>query len=250
MHNAACHGHLDVVKLLFESGADLDVRNSDDETPSEVASANRKWEVAKFLVECLGVDSWDDWIVARSDSGSPKAPSVVLPALDRVEHVGSPDDQLISMHVACVGSDPDVIQSLLGRGTGVNERDDKHETPLIVASRSGNLEVAKLLLKTSADVTSRDKYGWTPLHYASREGHLDIVRILLDDGANVNAKHMGDWTPLHLASWGGHIKIVQLLLERGANVETRNYRGRTPSDIAAGRGEFKIVGLLSQSGTR
>jgi hypothetical protein len=113
LHNAASHGHFDVVKLLFESGADLDVRNRDDETPSDVASANRKWEVAKFLVECLGVDSWDDRIVARSDSESPKAPPVVLPALDRVEHVGPPDNEMISMHVACVESDPDVIQSLL-----------------------------------------------------------------------------------------------------------------------------------------
>ena len=262
LHDAAHRGYLEIVKLLLEFGANLDLRNHDDETPSDVASANGKWDLTKFLVECVVVYSSNDPSVL-SEGGSVSRsqclpPDIVPPSLDDEDHeayeqvVSPPDIGNISLQKACIEGYPDVIQSLIDRGVDVNERGDTHETPLAVASGSGNLEATKILIKNGADVNSRDKYGWTPLHHASQHGHFETVRLLLNEGADVNSKEQEDWSALHLASANNHIESAQRLLERGAIVDIRNNRGRTPSDEASRRGFLRIVGLLSQdaSGVR
>jgi ankyrin repeat protein len=40
------------------------------------------------------------------------------------------------------------------------------ETPLIIASRKGYLEIVELLLKNRADINKSDQDGETPLHKA------------------------------------------------------------------------------------
>ena len=120
LHDAAHHGHLEIVKLLLESGAYLDLRNHEDETPFDIASANAKWELTKFLVD---VDSSNDTNISRSDLGSQRPPpDVMLPSPDHEEHVGFPPDiEKISLHKACMEGNPDVIQSLIDRGTDVTD---------------------------------------------------------------------------------------------------------------------------------
>ena len=52
MHEAACNGHLDVVKLLIKSKADLNAHGSKyDNTPFDSAMENSEMEVALALIK-------------------------------------------------------------------------------------------------------------------------------------------------------------------------------------------------------
>ena len=86
---------------------------------------------------------------------------------------------------------------------------------------SGGLESLKKLIEsgTNTDIEVRDKYGDTPLIIASRYGHLEIAKFLVGFGANIEATDLYGLTPLIDASWGGHLEIVKLLIESGANYE-------------------------------
>ena len=42
------------MRLLFELGAEVNIRNRNNETAFDVASASGEHEVARFLEECIG----------------------------------------------------------------------------------------------------------------------------------------------------------------------------------------------------
>jgi len=51
LHNAASEGHLEVVKLLLERGADPNVKDDDGNTPLHNAAWRGHLEVVKLLLE-------------------------------------------------------------------------------------------------------------------------------------------------------------------------------------------------------
>lgn len=68
----------------------------------------------------------------------------------------------------------DSIQTLIRLGADVNKRDDIFmETPLHVAAKYGNWEVAQVLLENGADYTIKDKVGRTPLDKAMELPDID-----------------------------------------------------------------------------
>jgi len=236
------------VKLLLESGADVNIRNSAYHTALDVASAYGDREVTRYLANHMGLkDPWDGMAVTQMDMDADNlVPHASLASVGIAKQSNIPDGLgRTSLYDASTEGDVEVVQLLLDQGADVNQRNALHETALDVASTKGKLEVAKLLIKYGADVNCRDKEGWTPLLDASRYGHCDIAELLLDNGADVNAKDQDLRTPLHLASWDRHSKIVSLLLERGADVHIRDIDGRTPSGLASRLGARDIVLLLS-----
>ena len=73
------------------------------------------------------------------------------------------------------------------------------------------------LYETSYDV--RDAYGETPLHVASASGQHLPVEMLIAEGSDVNAQDRGRQTPLHLACLRGHKDVIRHLLKSGARVD-------------------------------
>jgi len=85
---------------------------------------------------------------------------------------------------------------------------------------NGDLETLKKLVSRGADVEAKNKYGETPLILASEFGHLEIVKCLIEKcNANVESKDNHGNTPLILASGYGYLEIVKCLIENGANYE-------------------------------
>jgi ankyrin repeat protein len=109
-------------------------------------------------------------------------------------------------------------------------------TPLIFASREGDIESARALLDAGANVNQASEYGWTPLLTAVNNRNYQLAKLLIERGADVNLANKGGWTPLYLATdnrniEGGdypvpkpdmdHLELIQLLLEKGANPNAR-----------------------------
>nr|XP_026499043.1 ankyrin repeat domain-containing protein 11 isoform X5 [Vanessa tameamea] len=113
------------------------------------------------------------------------------------------------------------------------QRNERGETPLHVASIRGDHELVKKLLGQGQDPDVPDFAGWTALHEACSYGWLDVVTVLVDGGANVNAKGLDDDTPLHDATTSGNLKMVKFLIEQGADPFVKNAKGKMPSDYAA-----------------
>lgn len=64
--------------------------------------------------------------------------------------------------------------------------------------------------------------GYTPLHIAAKKNQMEIATTLLEYGASTSAVTRQGITPLHLAAQEGNVDIVTLLLARDAPVGTSN----------------------------
>lgn len=81
------------------------------------------------------------------------------------------------------------------------------KTPLLFATRQGNLELTRMLVEAGADIEQADVNGVTPL----------INAILNHSVVNINRTGKSD-----------HLKIALYLVEQGANVNAMDWYGQTP----------------------
>jgi ankyrin repeat protein len=110
----------------------------------------------------------------------------------------------------------------------------KKWTALHQCVRLSNTEMMKILLDFGANVEIKDADGETPVFVASSSGEPEMVRLLLEAGANPNVKAKDGWSALMMASRDGHPQVVKYLLESGADVfGASDMFGRTALDISS-----------------
>jgi L-histidine N-alpha-methyltransferase len=122
------------------------------------------------------------------------------------------------------------------------------DTPLLTASRRGQLEVLRTLLaEHGVPLEHTNTDGKTALHEAAQEGHVDCVRLLLGSGAQVDSLKKADWTPLMLACTKENLAVVEELVKNGASLSLVNKDGWTPFHIACREGHTFIIKFLLDS---
>src|SRR4029077_14351742 len=98
---------------------------------------------------------------------------------------------------------------------------------------NGAADVIAALLEAGADANEQLPLGRTPLMIASRTGNVDAMKVLLDHGADPNAKEaLRGTTPIMWAADEGHAAAIKLLIDRGADFKAHsapNERGRGPA---------------------
>lgn len=157
------------------------------------------------------------------------------------------------------------LRWLIERGFDAKQRSDlePHPTALILAAGSATeaAEKVRFLIEKGADVNATADEGTTPLLAASRQGNMEAVVVLAEAGADVNAV---DWpepswptgmTPLHyVANRGGHFSLMceetgaaaaRALLMRGADPHARNVEGLTPRILAEQIDHQEVLSVLN-----
>jgi ankyrin repeat protein len=97
------------------------------------------------------------------------------------------------------------------------------------------LEIVKELLGAGAAVNAPGIEGNTPLMLATKTGNLAIVGELLSMGADVNLHNLHHETALHMAAKGetdGHVSCAKRLIASNASVSKKNAKGKTPLAVA------------------
>jgi len=94
------------------------------------------------------------------------------PLLELLRAAAGPLDSERHQCVAC----------LLEHGAAIDAMDSDRRTPLIYATRLGDLETVRLLVEAEAYVKARDRFHKSALFYAVEEGRRDIVLYLAKNG--------------------------------------------------------------------
>jgi uncharacterized protein len=155
---------------------------------------------------------------------------------------GSYDD----FFVAIKRDNPAAMRDLLARGFDPNTLSPNGEHGLMLAVREPSLKVASVLVAAKqTQVEHRNKSGESPLMMASIKGYLDLAQQLIERGADVNKT---GWTPLHYAASGGQVAVINLLLEHHAYIDASSPNGSTPLMMAALYGSPGAVKTLLEAG--
>ena len=88
-------------------------------------------------------------------------------------------------------------------------KDWNGDSPMILASRLGLVDIVQLLLSKGADVNDTDNDDRSSIMWACREAHVDTVKLLLTLGANYHKKDNAGHTCLSLACMSSKFKYVE-----------------------------------------
>ena len=98
----------------------------------------------------------------------------------------------------------------------VDALDKDGNTPLMLASKKGDLTRMKALLASGADLSKRNPRGSTALMFAV-DGGLPAVNLLLQKGAKADDQRFDGMGPLSWAVMGNQTAVFERLLVAGAN---------------------------------
>uniref|UniRef100_A0AAY5EJ41 CASK interacting protein 1 n=1 Tax=Electrophorus electricus TaxID=8005 RepID=A0AAY5EJ41_ELEEL len=208
LHHAALNGNLELISLLLESQALVDIRDQKGMRPLHYAAWQGRSEPMKMLLK----------------SGS----SVN----------GQSDEGQIPLHLAAQHGHYDVSEMLLQHQSNPCIVDNAGKTPLDLACEFGRVGVVQLLLSSNMCAAllepkpgdSTNPNGTSPLHLAAKNGHIDIIRLLIQAGIDINRQTKAG-TALHEAALCGKTDVVRLLLDSGINAAVRNTYSQTALDI-------------------
>jgi ankyrin repeat protein len=246
LHEASQGGHAELVRILLDRGVDTKSKNYAGHPPVFLALMGGHVPVVKVFIEFgvdIGIDGMDEWTPLHRALFEGNI-EVTRGLLERGADLTGQD----LLRVAFLGGHAGVIQVFIEHGVDLTIKLTNGATVLHTTSTGGHVEMVRTLLEHGLDPTTQDNNGLTSLHMASWAGHVDVALLLLERGANVTAQDNDGWTPLHCASGRGQAEVVRLLLEHGANATAQNNNGSTPLYYASAAGHAEVARLLLDRG--
>ncbi|XP_071864941.1 no mechanoreceptor potential C isoform X2 [Bombus fervidus] len=205
LHLAARRRDIDMVRILVDYGATVDMQNGDGQTALHIASAEGDETLVKYF---YGV----------------RASASITDHQDRTP-----------MHLAAENGHASIIELLADKfKASIFERTKDGSTLMHIASLNGHSECATMLFKKGVYLHMPNKRGARSIHTAAKYGHVGIISTLLQRGEKVDATTNDNYTALHIAVENAKPAVVETLLGYGAEVHVRGGKLReTPLHIAA-----------------
>ena len=211
-------GHYDIVAFLLKSGAEINATDSKGSTTLVYAAKYGHNDILQLLLS----QPWPQAGCSLATSGRE------------------------ALVVAAKEGHLDVLETLINHpSVDVNEPCGlSNEVALCAAASHGQLGSCQILIKGGADVNAviNDK---SPLFIAVKEGHYGIVDLLLNQGADVSKCGQ---SPVSVAASEGQVGVLELLLTRNADIEALDPQGMTPVAFAVSRGQTRSLDLLIKAG--
>ncbi|KAF0701578.1 Aste57867_7988 [Aphanomyces stellatus] len=207
------YGMPQVVKVLLQFKADVNLLDQSGDSPLTLAAYNKEVEISRLLL---------------ANGANPNVPD---------------KDGKSPLQWAAQQQSIDIMTLLLARGANVNQADEGGSTPLDAAVDENYVNCVSFLLKRGAAVDKGKEKGAKLLCSAARQGSLDMLKLLLAQGmVDINTRHYST-TPLIYAAFAGQLPVVKYLIEAGADPSCIDSSG-TARENALKNQHFGIVAYL------
>ncbi|KAJ8675385.1 hypothetical protein QAD02_011171 [Eretmocerus hayati] len=232
LHLAVISRSLEIVKILLDGGANMNINNAIGDTPLTLAAKIGNVSIIDLLL------SYN--VLNNSDSNS----------------------GLSHLHIACMRNESKVVRNLLlfdgvemiNNPVRKNSQSWAGYTPLHFAVHYECIETVKLLLNCKADITAKDAKQMTPLHLADYQRSEEIIDLILAVHKYVFENPMNEQklSHFHIACTRNNPTIVEHFLKIGVDVDieaTVTCYSWRPIDFAIFYDCDKVVELLLETKT-
>jgi ankyrin repeat protein len=277
LRSAAARGHIDIVRLLLERGADPNLPEEGIAPRGHAlyaAVANRHYETAKLLLEHGAYPNPE--VESSADALSRAISNADQPMIDLLCSYGAARAVHLLAYYGDVrtaaavfaanpalADDPEALANAAGEGQEafvrlmLRYRPDlpQHLTFPAWSVGAKTRELSELLFKHGMHPSQPDWLRVTPLHHLARNGDVEKAGWFLEHGADLHARDEDICsTPLGWAARFGKADMVEFLLKQGARPnlpdDAPDLAWATPLAWATRRGHAEIVSLLKQHGAR
>jgi ankyrin repeat protein len=177
---ATLNNHLNVVKVLLNNGANKDVKDINNCRAVDLAASLKHADIVNIL---------SDSIVSISNTDVDIFKIIDQDNLDGLKKLVAEDR------------------------VSLNAVNIEGSSPLILATKKGNMQIIQFLLDSGADVDFQDcRNGWTAFMYAIKFKNHSIAQLLGSYNANVSTIKAKNGTgAFDLANSIGDVKMIQLI---------------------------------------
>lgn len=220
-------GHLETVELLISYGAEIGMRRSTSTyspSPLEIAAANGMSTIVDVLLAHNAKGENLDYLSLMSGD-------VMTAKLCGGYRLGRIEVNA-ALREAVWGCNQNVLQSILQNYLDVDLEENNHfGTALQLAVLRNDFKIATILIEHGSDVNARNIQGSTALFMALRTNSLAIIELLLRKGVSLETRDDSGQTALHYALAYCPREIVRALLMAGANTDAILPNGKTAMDL-------------------
>jgi len=240
--------HQQIVQLLVDHGADINIPDKEGVTPLEHAQAHGFTEIERILNTALARDMR---MIAAAGQGDIET---VRQLLAQGASIHARDENgRTALIAAAYRNDLAIADMLIQAGADVNVQDNTQQSAYLISTSDGYLDLLKHTLQAGANVHSTDSYNGTGLIRAADRGHVEIIEELLKTDIKIDHINNLGWTALLEAiilGDGGprHTEVVRLLVKAGADVNLADANGVTPLAHARQRGYAQMIEILQKAG--
>jgi ankyrin repeat protein len=250
LHHAAGFGTIASIKLLLDSGADVNAKNRRTSTPLH-------WAIHDEAKIRLLIERGAAINAKQADGRTPLYQAASMGNANAIlrllfEKGGDPGLSTAAgqtpLMAAAARADVEAMRLLIENNASVDAKSGTGATALMGAAASGNARAVQLLIEKGADVNAMTKRNETPLANAATSGNAESVKLLLDRGAKVNAQDHRGYSALMYAAASETMpsEIIKLLLAAGADTSLTG-EGETARTLGAKRGDTEVARLLGVS---
>lgn len=236
---AVKYRHTQLITLLVNNGADLNVRDDDGRIPLMVALEWQKTEnCLQMIKKGADVNAADEkgYTVMYYALAHDNAPKVINALVEKGAQVDfTAPDGVPAICFAAMNCDVDTLTALAEHGIDLSRCDSYGANALIyAASGDENPDAVKWLVENGVDINGRGRNGVTPLLQICGDSMWvrNQAEIFLDNGADIDAvDDAGRNALVTLAEKTFKASDIdnafELLCERGIDVNKADKRGRT-----------------------
>ncbi len=252
LHWAAYRDDLATATKLIDAGADAGAANDLGITPLALACENANGAMVEVLLGAgadasAAAETGETVLMSCARTGSRSAVQALLVAGAEV-NAREPTEQQTALMWAVARRHPEVVSLLLAHGADVQAR-SRARRQVISRRLQSELKYGELGRSYGTDAEETTIGGFTPLLFATRQGDVPVARLLLDAGGDVNDTAPDGASALVVAAHSGHRALTVFLLERGANPNAAD-AGYTALHAAVLTGDLEMVTALLSHGAR